>query len=117
MTCEPQRERPTENPTEGGREGGKSPGQDSPELGFARWPVALRSPSVVRLSATAHEPQGPALRAPAAMELGKGLGRTMRRLTGFLSRLPKLVRRSGRLELSLLWNTSGESLSGGLLLC
>lgn len=45
------------------------------------------------------------------MGLGKGFGRTLRRLTGILYRLPKVMRRSGRLEVSLLWKSSGGSRS------
>ncbi|XP_041713362.1 ras association domain-containing protein 3 isoform X2 [Coregonus clupeaformis] len=41
------------------------------------------------------------------MGLAKGFGRTLRRLSGFFFRVPKLIRRSGRLELSLLWRNSG----------
>uniref|UniRef100_A0AAZ3SPW9 Ras association domain-containing protein 3 n=1 Tax=Oncorhynchus tshawytscha TaxID=74940 RepID=A0AAZ3SPW9_ONCTS len=41
------------------------------------------------------------------MGMAKGFGRTLRRLSGFFFRVPKVIRRSGRLELSLLWRNSG----------
>ncbi|KAI4904624.1 hypothetical protein NFI96_014606 [Prochilodus magdalenae] len=41
------------------------------------------------------------------MGLGRGFGRTLRRLAALLYRFPKAMQRSGRLELSLLWKTSG----------
>ncbi|XP_042577606.1 ras association domain-containing protein 3 isoform X2 [Cyprinus carpio] len=41
------------------------------------------------------------------MGLRKGFARTLRRLTGILYRFPKAMRRSGRMEVSLLWKSSG----------
>ncbi len=51
------------------------------------------------------------LDAGLVMGLGKGFARTLRRLTGILYRFPKAMRRSGRLEVSLLWKSSGGSRS------
>lgn len=45
------------------------------------------------------------------MGLRKAFARTLRRLTGILYRFPKAMRRSGRLEVSLLWKSSGGSRS------
>ncbi|KAJ8392225.1 hypothetical protein AAFF_G00077930 [Aldrovandia affinis] len=39
------------------------------------------------------------------MGLGKGLGRTLQRLSDFFYRVPKLLRCSGRLELRLVWRS------------
>ncbi|KAJ8381978.1 hypothetical protein SKAU_G00027560 [Synaphobranchus kaupii] len=43
------------------------------------------------------------------MGLGKGLGRTLRRLSDFFYRVPKLLRCSSRLELRLVWRSPARS--------
>ncbi|KAG5845720.1 hypothetical protein ANANG_G00142240 [Anguilla anguilla] len=46
------------------------------------------------------------------MGLGKGLGRTFRRLSDFFYRVPKLLRCSSRLELRLVWRSPAEPRKG-----
>ncbi|XP_074482311.1 ras association domain-containing protein 3 isoform X2 [Sebastes fasciatus] len=41
------------------------------------------------------------------MGFAKNFGKTLRRVSGFFYRFPKVMRRSGRLEVSLLWRSSG----------
>uniref|UniRef100_A0A8C2ZL78 Ras association domain family member 3 n=1 Tax=Cyclopterus lumpus TaxID=8103 RepID=A0A8C2ZL78_CYCLU len=41
------------------------------------------------------------------MGFAKNVGKTLRRVSGFFLRFPKMMRRSGRLEVRLLWRNSG----------
>lgn len=43
-----------------------------------------------------------------AMGFTKNFGKPLRRMSRFFYRFPKVMRRSGRLEVSLLWRSSGE---------
>lgn len=42
------------------------------------------------------------------MGFARNFGKTLRRVSGFFYRFPKVMRRSGRLEVRLLWRSSGE---------